>query len=513
MNIGTILPETARRFPDKTAFVFQDKSISFRSLQDLSDRLAFGLQEKGVRNGDRVAVFAPNCLEFVLTWFATVKLGAIFVPVNIMLKEREAKYILENAEVPTLIFHQSQTEMVSRIRSHLRHLQHLVIMGGQMGGEAYLFNDLLQAKPPREMMVDCKSDDPATIIYTSGTTGYPKGAMISHANFDHNVRAIIEALNLDEGMIRVSVTPLFHAMGLTVNMIAVVMLGATAVIQAKLDLDEFLRANEKYRATMVSGAPALHYILVNDLRTANYDLSSWKVAMSGSAPLPVEILRKFEEKFKIPMVEAYGLTEVTTAATANPVFGLRKPGSVGLPLSDLEVKIFNDQDQEVPTGEIGEVVIKGPSVMKGYYKDPVATAETLKGGWLHTGDLGKIDADGYLYILDRKKEMIICSGYNVYPREIEELLHTHPEVQEAAVIGIPDPKRGESPFAFIIPKGGKSPTGEEIIQFCRDNLAAYKTLKGVKFVSEFPRNPNRKILKRELREMFQKELSMRHKEG
>ncbi len=508
MNIAAILPATVSRVPEKTAFVFQDKPITFQALHDFSERLAWGLQKRGVRSGDRVAVFAPNCLEFVLAWLATVKLGAIFVPVNIMLKEREARYILENAEVHTLIFHQSQVEVVSHLRSHLRHLQNLVVIGGQMGGEAYLFNDLLETKPPREMMVDCKPDDPATIIYTSGTTGYPKGAMITHANFDHNVRAIIKALNLDEGMIRVSVTPLFHAMGLTVNMIAVMMLGATAVIQAKLDLEEFLRANEKYRAAMVSGAPALHYLLVNDPRTANYNLSSWKVAMSGSAPLPVEILRRFEEKFKIPMVEAYGLTEVTTAATANPVFGLRKPGSVGLPLSDLEVKIFNDQEQEVPTGEIGEVVIRGPSVMKGYYKDPEATAETLKGGWLHTGDLGKIDADGYVYILDRKKDMIICSGYNVYPREIEELLHTHPDVQEVAVIGIPDPKRGESPFAFIIPKAGKKPSAEEIIQFCRDNLAAYKAIKGVKFVPEFPRNPNRKILKRELREMLKKELEI-----
>lgn len=513
MNIAAILPETARRLPDKTAFIFQDKPVSFRSLHDLSDRLAFGLRKKGVRNGDRVAVFAPNCLEFVLTWFATVKLGAVFVPVNIMLKEREAKYILDNAEVNTLIFHQIQAEMISRLRPHLRHLRNLVTIGGPRIEDAFIFNDLIQEKPPQEVMVDCQADDPATIIYTSGTTGYPKGAMITHANFDHNVRAIIKALNLDEGMVRVSVTPLFHAMGLTVNMIAVVMLGATAVIQAKLDLDEFLRANEKYRATMVSGAPALHYMLVNDPRTANYDLSSWKVAMSGSAPLPVEILRKFEEKFNIPMVEAYGLTEVTTAATSNPVFGLRKPGSVGLPLSGLEVKIFNDKGEEVPRGDVGEVVIKGASVMKGYYKDALATAEALKGGWLHTGDLGKIDADGYLYILDRKKDMIICSGYNVYPREIEELLHTHPDVQEAAVIGIPDPKRGESPFAFIIPRAGKNPTADEIIQFCRDNLAAYKTLKGVKFVNEFPRNPNRKILKRELREIYHKDLAMRNKEG
>jgi long-chain acyl-CoA synthetase len=223
--------------------------------------------------------------------------------------------------------------------------------------------------------------------------------------------------------------------------------------------------------------------------------------MSGSAPLPVEVLRRFEEKFGIPMIEAYGLTEVTTAATANPFSGVRKPASVGLPLPGLEVKIYDDRDREAPVGEIGEVVIRGPAVMKGYYNNPQATEETLKGGWLHTGDLGKIDEEGYVYILDRKKDMIICSGYNVYPREIEELLHAHPAVLEAAVIGIPDPKRGESPMAFVILKPGKKAGEEELIQFCRDNLAAYKVIKSVKFLQEFPRNPNRKVLKRELREM------------
>ncbi|MDP3039308.1 MAG: AMP-binding protein, partial [Deltaproteobacteria bacterium] len=375
-----------------------------------------GLKKLGVQKGDRVGVFSPSSLEFVISWFAAVKLGAGVIPVNIMLKARESRYILENAEVSTLIVHHSQMEMIHSLRSALTLLKNLIVIGPKPLPECFLFADLLSEKPSSPMTLDCAPHDTATMIYTSGTTGYPKGAMITHANFYSNVQGIIKALALDEDMVRVSVTPLFHAMGLTVNMLAVVFLGASAVIQAKLDFEEFLKANEKYKATMISGAPALHYMLVHDPRTKNYDLSLWKVAMSGSAPLPVEVLRKFEEKFKIPMVEAYGLTEVTTAATANPVFGTRKPGSVGLPLPDLEVKIFDDQDHEVPTGEVGEVVIRGSAVMKGYYNNPEATAETLKGGWLHTGDLGKLDEDGYLYILDRKKDMIICSGYNVYPR-------------------------------------------------------------------------------------------------
>jgi len=504
MNIAEILPRTARRLPDKTALVFNDQPTNYKTLQDLTEAFAHGLQKLGVKKGDRVAVFAPSSLEFVVSWFSVVKLGAIFVPVNIMLKARESKYILENAEVNTLIVHQSQGEIIQSIRPGLKFLKNVITIGAQPLPGSLLFSALLAEKPAREITVDCAPEDTATMIYTSGTTGFPKGAMITHGNFDSNVKGIIVALNLDEGMVRVSVTPLFHAMGLTVSMLAVVMLGATAVILAKLDFEEFLKANEKYGATMTSGAPALHYMLVNDPRTAKYKLSTWKVAMSGSAPLPVEMLKKFEEKFKIPMVEAYGLTEVTTAATSNPFFGVRKPGSVGLPLAGLEVKIFDDQDREVPVGEVGEVVIRGPAVMKGYYNNPEATAETLKGGWLHTGDLGKKDEDGYFYILDRKKDMIICSGYNVYPREIEELLHTHPAVMEAAVIGIPDPKRGESPLAFVILRPGKKVTEGELIQFCKENLANYKVIKAVKFVEEFPRNPNRKVLKRELREMLKK---------
>jgi len=504
MNIAEILPRTAKRLPDKTAFVFNDQPTNYKTLQDLTEAFAQGLQKLGVKKGDRVAVFAPSSLEFVVSWFSVVKLGAVFVPVNIMLKARESKYILENAEVNTLIVHQGQGEIVQSIRPGLKFLKNVITIGAQPLPDSLLFSALLTEKPGRDMTVDCAPEDTATMIYTSGTTGFPKGAMITHGNFDSNVKGIVEALKLDEGMVRVSVTPLFHAMGLTVNMLAVVMLGATAVIQAKLDFEEFLKANEKYSATMISGAPTLHYLLVNDPRTANYKLTTWKVAMSGSAPLPVEVLKKFEDKFKIPMVEAYGLTEVTTAATSNPVFGVRKPASVGLPFTGLEVKIFDEQDREVPGGEVGEVVIRGPAVMKGYYNNPEATAETLKGGWLHTGDLGKKDDDGYVYILDRKKDMIICSGYNVYPREVEELLHTHPAVMEAAVIGIPDPKRGESPMAFVIPRPGKKVTEGELIQFCKDNLANYKVIKAVKFVEEFPRNPNRKVLKRELREMLKK---------
>ncbi|HXZ35965.1 MAG TPA: class I adenylate-forming enzyme family protein, partial [Thermodesulfobacteriota bacterium] len=264
MNIAEILPRTAKRLPDKIAFVFNDQPTRYKALQDLTEAFAHGLQKLGVEKGDRVAVFAPSSLEFVVSWFSVVKLGAVFVPVNIMLKARESKYILENAEVNTLIVHQSQGEIIQSIRPGLKNM---IVIGNQTLPDSLLFSALLAEKPVREMTVDCAPDDTATMIYTSGTTGFPKGAMITHGNFDSNVKGIIVALNLDEEMVRVSVTPLFHAMGLTVNMLAVVMLGATAVIQAKLDFEEFLKANEKYSATMISGAPTLHYMLVNDPRT------------------------------------------------------------------------------------------------------------------------------------------------------------------------------------------------------------------------------------------------------
>ena len=500
MNITEILKKTAERLPDKIAYYFNDRGTTFKELQDMSDACALGLQQKGLRKGDRVAIFTFNSLEFIIAWFGTVKLGAVVIPINIMLKARESKYILENAEVNALIVHQTQIDMINTFLAELPFLKNIVVIGKEPA-EFTSFTDLCALRPPQDLTVDCAPDDTATMIYTSGTTGFPKGAMLTHGNLYSNVRGLITVLNLQEETVRVSVTPFFHAMGLTVSILAVAMLGSTVVSQAKLDFVEFLKANEKYRATVVSGAPALHYLLVSDPRTDQYDLSLWKIAMSGSAPLPVEVIRKFEAKFGIPMVEAYGLTEVTTAATSNPYDGVRKPGSVGLPLPELEVKIFDDQDRDLPAGKIGEIVIRGPAVMKGYYNNPQATEETLKDGWLHTGDVGYQDEDGYLFIVDRKKDMIICSGYNVYPREIEELLHSHPAIHEAAVIGMPDPKRGEIPMAFVVTKPGETVSEDALIQFCRDNLASYKVIKAVKFIEALPRNPNQKVLKRELRNM------------
>ena len=503
MNIADTLQKTAERLPDKIAYYFNDRGTTFKDLQDMSEACAFGLQESGVKKGDRAALFTFNSLEFIVAWFGLVKLGAIVIPVNVMLKGRESKYIMENAEVNALIVHRNQVEMVNGFRFDLPFLKNIFVIGGGPEDGMATFADICSARAPRDVTVNCAPDDVATMIYTSGTTGFPKGAMLTHGNLYSNVRGIVTVLDLREETVRVSVTPFFHAMGLTVNILAMMMLGATTVIQAKLDFEEFLKANEKYKATAISGAPALHYMLTSDPSTERYDLSSWKIAMSGSAPLPAEVLKKFETKFGIPMVEAYGLTEVTTLATANPYGGVRKPGSVGIPLAELEVKIFDDQDRPLPTGEIGEIVIRGPAVMKGYYNNPEATAETLKEGWLHTGDVGYLDEDGYLYIVDRKKDLIICSGYNVYPREIEELLYTHPAVSEAAVIGVPDPKRGEIPMAFVVVRAGRHVGEEDLIQFCKDNLASYKLIKAVRFIDALPRNPNQKILKRELRKMAQ----------
>jgi long-chain acyl-CoA synthetase len=504
MNIADILNKTSARLPKKVAYYFDDPGTTYQALQQWSESFAWGLQKMGIKKGDRVAVFSPNCLEFIISYFSVIKLGAILIPINIMLKAREARHIMENAEVNTLIVHHSQVEMVRALRPGLPFLKNLVVIGKQPLPDAVLFLDLLSEKPSIPMTRDCAPDDTATIIYTSGTTGLPKGAMLTHANFYCNAENLVKAMAQDENAVRVSVAPLFHIMGMSGNIMSTVYSGSTAAIYPKLDFEEFLKANEKYRATIISAPPALFYMLIHDPRTRNYDLSSWRMAVTGSAPMPVELLRKFEEKFQIPMVEGYALTESTNLGAINPPYGVRKPGSVGLPMPTLEVKILDDQDRELATGEIGEVALRGPFVMKGYYNNPEATAETLRGGWLHTGDLGKLDEDGYLYIVDRKKDMIICSGYNVYPREIEELLHIHPAVLEAAVIGMPDPKRGESPVAFIVLKPGQKTSEEELIQFSKENLATYKSIKAVQFIDEFPRNPNRKILKQELRKMLGK---------
>lgn len=504
MNVAAYLSQTARRLPTKVAFVARQHQMTFGQLSDACDACAAGLRDAGIQKGDRVAIFEPSGLDFIVAWFGVVKLGAIAVPVNAMLKGQEVTCILQNARVRAIIVHAGLAAIIKSILGNLPCLQQVFVSGGGATIDAAgsrSFDDLINFRPRESVLVECEIDDVATIIYTSGTTGVPKGAMLTHGGFESNVRDIIHVLELTEEMVRVSVTPLFHVMGLSVNLLASVMIGATIIIQPRLDLDEFLQANQQHRATMVSGAPALHHLLVHDPRPSRYDLSSWRMATSGSAPLSPVLLRQFEEKYRIPLVECYGLTEATTLVSCNPVHGTRKPGSVGLPVPGSEVRIVDDRDHEVPAGEPGEVVVRGPAVMRGYFDDPDATAEALRGGWLHTGDVGRVDADGYLYILDRKKDMLICSGFNVYPREIEDVLMKHPAVQDVAVVGQPDAKRGENPIAFIILKPGNQASENELIQYCRTNLADYKAIKAVRFLSEFPRNANRKVLKRELREI------------
>ena len=494
MNIASVLERTAAELPRKPGYVAHGRVVTYGELHETVSKLAAGFHASGLARGDRVAIWHHSSIEFVALYFAVLRLGAVVVPVNVMLKEREAEWLLSNPGVSWLFFGPDQAARAAALAPRVPALAHVIAIGG--AGYTALCGT---ARLDRALEVD--GGDTATIIYTSGTTGSPKGAEITHGNFDANTAQLIEALGYDERMVRVSATPLFHTMGLTVNILASTRVGALAVLLSKLEIGEYLALNERHRATMVAGAPALHYLLLHEDRTRNHDLSSWLSGFSGSAPLAARLQTAFSEKFGIPLLNCYGLTEATTAVTVSRPDRPVVPGSVGMPLASVEVQVAGPDGRALPPGESGEIRVRGPIVMKGYLNDPEATAAVIRDGWLCTGDVGVFDTAGNLFVVDRLKDMLVCSGYNVYPRELEDVLLSFPGVADAAVVGVEDPKRGESPFAFVIRVPGSMITEAELLDHARANLAAYKAIKRIEFVDELPRNPSRKFLKRELRKL------------
>jgi long-chain acyl-CoA synthetase len=354
-----------------------------------------------------------------------------------------------------------------------------------------------------EMVADhAREDSVVAIVYTSGTTGKPKGVMLTNSNYCHNSADAAAALQMGREERAMCILPLFHVNGQVATILAPLQAGASLILTEGFSPKTFFANLSRYRATLFSGVPTIYSILLHLPDRANYDLSSLRLCICGAAPMPVELFQRFETAFNTIIIEGYGLSEGTCVSTLNPVNGERKIGAIGLALSQQEVKIFDEQDHELPPGQIGEIVVRGPNVMLGYYKNETASAETLRNGWLHTGDLGKKDEQGYFYIVGRKKEMIIRGGENIYPKEIEELLYQHPAIKEAAVIGMPDPIWGEEVAAAIILKDSAQASGDDIIGYCREHLADYKCPRSVFFRNEFPKTATGKIQKTKLVEQL-----------
>ena len=502
-NLATTLRESRNAKPDHPLCHISDLTFSYAQVDEISGRVASALLGSGLRRGDKVAVQLPNLPQFIFTYFAILKAGLVMVPLNPLLKAPEVAYQLQDSESRILITFEGFTdEAVAGARQAGDVPTYVVNLPGhdqrpegtRHYDELYFADDTGDIEPT-------DADDTAVIIYTSGTTGNPKGAELTHFQMFMNCTVSGELFGLRGDDIATAVLPLFHVFGLSSVLNMIVRFGATMVLIPRFEADAVLDAMARHRCTIFTGVPTMYFALLQaDL--AGRDLSSLRVCVSGGAPIPGEVIRAFEEKFPgVVILEGYGLTETASTTTFNFSAEQRKVLSIGLPIWGVQVRVVDEEDKPLPPGpeNIGEIVIRGHNLMKGYYRNPDATAEAFRGGWFHTGDLAYADEDGYLFVVDRKKDMLIRGGYNVYPREIEEVLFAHPAVAEAAVIGLPDQRLGEEVVAVLVLKPGAQADPDDIIAYSRERLAAYKYPREVIIVADLPKGPTGKILKRELR--------------
>jgi long-chain acyl-CoA synthetase len=496
MNIAQSLERMADSRPNASALAFGDRRWTYADLNQGVNRIANALQANGVRARDNACVLLPNAPEFVLTYYALQKVGAVPVSLNVMLKQREIAYIANDARASTFIGHAGLWHNVPAVQD-MPSVQLRVAVGGDVPG-ALPFTRLQDGSAELQA-IQVDPDATAAILYTSGTTGQPKGAMLSQSNIRSNARAVVRHLEMSPDDRGLCFLPLFHCFGQNFIMNAIFESGGTLFLQERFVPDDVLAAIERERITLFYGVPTAYLMLLNHPELSRYDLTSLRVTFSAAATMPLEVAERWRDRFGHPIVEGYGLTETSPFASFN---GERhfKPGSVGTPIENVEIKIVDEDDHEVPTGELGEIIIRGPNVMQGYFARPEDTATALRGGWFHSGDVGRVDADGYVYIVDRVKDMINAGGFKVWPREVEEVLFEHPAVRECAVIGVPDPVYGEAVKAYVVLRDEVSVEPEALIAHCAERIAAYKVPRSVEFIAALPKSPTGKILKRELRD-------------
>ncbi len=491
MNLAALGEESVRRFGEYPALAFDGRELTNVDQQRAASRLAHALRRLGVGPGDRVVVMLPNCPEVLQAYAAILKLGAVLVPVIFLLSPDEVRHILGHSEAKVVITAPELAWKAEGWRGSV------VLVGGEAPG-ALAYEGLVAREPDAFTTVDRADGDLAVILYTAGTTGQPKGVALSHGNLAANARSTASLYELDRERWALAVLPLSHSYGLTV-MNAGNVLGTRAVLLRWFTPEAVLAAIEKYRAHQMAGVPTMYVYLLHYPEADRFDTSSMLLWGSGAAPLPVEIVAPFEKRFGGRLLEGYGLTEASPVVSTHRYSGVHKLGSVGQAIPGVEVRILDDDDRPLPTGEAGEVCVRAPGVMLGYYRMPDESARALRNGWLHTGDVGRLDEDGFLFILERTKDLIIRGGLNVYPREVEDVLYAHPTVAEAAVVGVADPLMGEEVLAFVVLRPGAAATGDELAAFCQQHLARFKCPKQVRFVDALPKSPVGKILRKELR--------------
>lgn len=503
MTLIEMLEESCRIYAKKKALIFGKIGITYRQLNNQVAAINYGLIRLGAKKGEKIAILLKNCPEYIVSYFAILKGGGIVVPLNFMLKEDELKYIMDNAGVATIITSPEFMSIINRLKLRLESLKQIIVVG-EKTPETINFSDLLRESLTGEKVLKLNPDDAATILYTSGTTGHPKGAVLSHGNLISNAISSIKAIKFTKKDRFLCLLPMFHSFTWMVCVLMPLRIGATITIMESVrPFGKVIRNIIRNRITIFVGIPSMYNILSNIpvprilISRLLRILNPLRICVSGAASLPVEALKKFEAKFRIPLLEGYGLTEASPVVSINPQ-DVRKPGSVGLPIAGVEIKVVGENGGQLPPGKEGELLVKGENIMKGYYKLPEETKKTIKDDWLYTGDIAKIDEDGYIYIVDRKKDMIIVRGLNVYPREIEEVFYLHPQVAEAAVIGVKDELKGEMPKAYVALKKGERTTERELIHFLRRKLASYKVPRTIEFRDSLPKTSTGKILKRAL---------------
>jgi long-chain acyl-CoA synthetase len=503
MTIDQIFSETARRLGQKTAIRWEEKEYTFGELEGLTNKYARGILSLGVRKGDRVCIFMQNSPEFIISHFGNLKAGAVTVPLNVMYRKHELRHMVNDSGAMAIVTSQENLQYVMEIRKELKTLTSVIVVGD--APNCVSFNGLLDGQSDAEFPAQNSDEELAVICYTSGTTGLAKGAMLSHSNFIANISTLASLWELSENDRLMMALPMFHVHGLGIVLHGMAYCGYSLILHDRFDAKRVLSGINQHRCTVFMGVPTMYVRLIEeDLR--DVDLSCVRLWTVGSAPMPVEVLNKFREKFKAELLERYGMTETAVVIASNPHKGLKKAGSVGPAIPGVLISIVDDDDNPLARNEVGEIVVRGPNVMKGYWKKEGETEEAFKNGWFHTGDLGLLDQDGYLHIVGRKKEMIIASGFKIFPREVEEVIHAYPKVREVAVVGIPDPVRGESVRAYVVPRDGLVLSEAELDEYCRNNLAAYKVPRSFEFVQALPRTPSGKILNRMLSRVKVKDL-------
>ncbi|MEZ5427323.1 MAG: long-chain fatty acid--CoA ligase [Pyrinomonadaceae bacterium] len=512
LNLASLLEDTAFNSPERTAVICGDASLTYAEVNAKANRVANSLRDMGIGKNDKVALSCPNLPQFPIVYYGILKTGAVVVPLNILFKGREIAYHLADSDAKAYFCFEGTADLPLGEEgfkgfSETPACENFILLTADEKSvspfeNTKTLNEFIDGRSAEFQTERTAAEDTAVILYTSGTTGKPKGAELTHLNMVLNARLCDTMYPRKEDDIHLITLPLFHSFGQTVQMNAGFYTRATIVLLPRFSPEAALALMEKHGVTLFAGVPTMYWALLNCPQTDRFDLDriarNLRLCMAGGSPLPVEVIRGFEAKFNTRIIEGYGLSETSPVATFNKLES-RRTGSVGIPVWGIEVRVVDENDREVADEELGEIVIRGHNIMKGYYKRPEATEAAIRNSWFHSGDIGKRDRDGYFYITDRVKDMILRGGFNVYPREIEEVLMTHEAVSLCAVVGVPCDESGEEVKAYIVKKEGSAAAEEEIIAWCKENMASYKYPRLVEFRDALPMTATGKILKRELR--------------